>query len=174
MTKRKNRRRKKKNTRAKKRLKKSNELIFKVTKKWSNNAYVNRAAYEKKYKLSIKDNENFWRKEGKRIDWIKPYTKIKDVKYSKTDVKIKWFYDGTLNASSNCIDRHLEKRKNKTAIIWVGDDPKVSKQISYKELHKNVCKAANGLKELGIKKGDRVTIYLTMIHKLAQESLLDK
>ena len=141
----------------------SKELIFKVPKKWSNNAYINKNKYEKKYKLSIKDNDGFWRKEGKRIDWIKPYNKIKDVKYSKTDVKIKWFYDGTLNASANCIDRHLKDKKNKTAIIWVGDDPSDSKQISYKELHNNVCKAANSLKELGIKKGDRVTIYLTMI-----------
>ena len=98
----------------------SGELIFKVTKKWARNAYVDKKQYEKKYKLSIKDNENFWRKEGKRIDWIKPYQKIKDVKYSKTDVKIKWFYDGTLNASVNCIDRHLENKKNKTAIIWDG------------------------------------------------------
>ena len=146
---------------------KSNELIFKVPKKWSRSAYVNKNQYDKKYKLSITDNEKFWKKEGKRIDWIKPYTKIKDVKYSKTDVKIKWFYDGTLNASVNCIDRHLSDKKNKTAIIWVGDDPKDSKQISYTELHKNVCKAANALKELGIKKGDRVTIYLTMIPELA-------
>ena len=143
------------------------ELIFKVPKKWSKNAYVDKNKYEKKYRLSIKDNEGFWRKEGKRIDWIKPYTKIKDVKYSKTDVKIKWYYDGTLNASANCIDRHLKDKKNKTAIIWVGDDPNDSKQISYKELHKNVSKTANGLKELGIKKGDRVTIYLTMIPELA-------
>ena len=152
-----------------KRLKKteSKELIFKVPKKWSNNAYVDKSKYEKKYKLSIKDNEGFWRKEGKRIDWIKPYTKIKDVKYSKQEVKIKWYYDGTLNASANCIDRHLEDKKNKTAIIWVGDDPKDSKQISYKELHRSVCRTANGLKELGIKKGDRVTIYLTMIPELA-------
>ncbi len=146
---------------------KSKELLFRVPKKWSNSAYVNRSQYEKKYKLSIKDNEDFWRKEGKRIEWIKPYTKIKDVKYSKTDVRIKWYYDGTLNASANCLDRHLKDKKNKTAIIWVGDDPKDSKQISYKELHKNVCKAANGLKELGVKKGDRVTIYLTMIPELA-------
>ena len=150
---------------------KSNELIFKVPKKWSRSAYVDKNQYEKKYKLSIKNNEEFWKKEGKRIDWIKPYTKIKDVKYSKTDVKIKWFYDGTLNASANCIDRHLSDKKNKTAIIWVGDDPKDSKQISYKELHKNVCKTANALRELGIKKGDRVTIYLTMIPELAYTML---
>ena len=142
-------------------------IVFKVPQSWEKQAHVNKTQYAKKYRLSIKDNENFWRKEGKRISWIKPYTKIKDVKYSKEDVSIKWYYDGTLNASANCIDRHLEDKKNKTAIIWVGDDPKDSKQISYKELHKNVCKAANGLKELGIKKGDRVTIYLTMIPELA-------
>jgi len=145
----------------------SKELIFKVPKKWARSAYVDKNQYEKKYKLSIKDNEGFWRKEGKRIDWIKNYTKVKDVKYSKSDVKIKWYYDGTLNASANCIDRHLKNKKNKTAIIWVGDDPRESKHISYKELHRNVCKAANGLKEIGIKKGDRVTIYLTMIPELA-------
>ena len=168
MAKRKKLKKKKKKLKRKKIIKSdSKELIFKVPKKWSNSAYVNRAKYEKKYKLSIKDNEGFWKKEGKRINWIKPYTKIKDVKYSKTEVKIKWFYDGTLNASTNCIDRHLANKKNKTAIIWVGDDPKVSKEITYKDLHKNVCKAANGLKELGIKKGDRVTIYLTMIPELA-------
>ena len=161
--------RKKLKTKKKKKIKthSSNELIFKVPKKWARSAYVDKNQYEKKYKLSIKDNEGFWKQEGKRIDWIKPYKKIKDVKYSKTEVKIKWYYDGTLNASSNCIDRHLKDKKNKTAIIWVGDDPKDSKQISYKELHKNVCKAANGLKSLGIKKGDRVTIYLTMIPELA-------
>jgi len=188
MTKKKNKKQKKKNKKIKKKIKKlkrikkqskkrkktkkiksskSKELFFRVPKKWSNSAYVNKSQYEKKYKLSIKDNEGFWRKEGKRIEWIKPYTKIKDVKYSKTDVRIKWYYDGTLNASANCLDRHLIDKKNKTAIIWVGDDPKDSKQISYKELYKNVCKAANGLKELGVKKGDRVTIYLTMIPELA-------
>jgi len=87
------------------------ELIFKVSKKWAKKGLVNKSQYEKKYKLSIKDNESFWNKEGKRIDWIKPYTKIKDVKYSKTDVKIKWYYDGTLNASVNCIDRHLKNKQ---------------------------------------------------------------
>jgi len=164
---------KKKKIRKNKKIKtqKSNELIFKVTKKWAKKAYVDKNQYEKKYKLSIKDNEGFWKKEGKRIDWIKPYKKIKDVKYSKTEVKIRWFYDGTLNASANCIDRHLKDKKNKTAIIWVGDNPKDSKQISYKELHKKVCKTANGLKQLGIKKGDRVTIYLTMIPELAYTML---
>ena len=143
------------------------ELLIKTSKVWSKRAYVNKKAYEKKYNLSIKDNENFWRKEGKRITWIQPYTKIKDVNYSKTDVRIKWYYDGTLNASANCIDRHLKNKKNRTAIIWVGDNPENSKTISYQELYRNVCKAANGLKSIGIKKGDRVTIYLTMIPELA-------
>ena len=141
--------------------------IIKVSDSWANQAYVNESKYKKKYKLSIKDNDKFWAKEGKRISWIKKYTKIKDVKYSKDDVKIKWYYDGTLNASANCIDRHLKKNPNKTAIIWVGDDPADTKKISFKELHKNVCKAANGLKSLGVQKGDRVTIYLTMIPELA-------
>ena len=141
--------------------------IIKVSDSWDKHAYVNKSKYQKKYKLSIKENEKFWAKEGKRITWIKKYSKIKDVKYSKDDVKIKWFYDGTLNASANCIDRHLKKNGSKTAIIWVGDDPADSKKISYKELHQNVCKAANGLKSIGVQKGDRVTIYLTMIPELA-------
>jgi acetyl-CoA synthetase len=143
------------------------ELVIKTTKDWIKKSYVNKKVYEKKYDLSIKNNESFWRKEGKRITWIKPYTKVKNVKFSKTNVKIKWFYDGTLNASANCIDRHLGKKKNKTAIIWVGDNPKDSRNISYQELHKNVCKVGNGLKNIGVKRGDRVTIYLTMIPELA-------
>ena len=145
--------------------------VFKVSENWSKQAYVNKAKYQKKYNLSIKDNDKFWKKEGKRITWIKPYTKIKDVKYSKEEVKIKWFYDGTLNASANCTDRHLKRNGKKTAIIWVGDDPTDHKRISYKELHKNVCKAANGLKNIGVKKGDRVTIYLTMIPELVYTML---
>jgi acetyl-CoA synthetase len=141
--------------------------VIKVTERWSKQALINKQKYEKKYNLSIKENEKFWNKEGKRINWIKPYTKIKDVKYSKEDVKIKWYYDGTLNASVNCIDRHLKKNGNKTAIIWVGDDPADSKKITYKELHINVCKAANALKSIGVQRGDKVTIYLTMIPELA-------
>ena len=141
--------------------------VIRVSDSWANHAYVNDSKYKKKYKMSIKENDKFWAKEGKRITWMKKYTKIKDVKYSKDEVKIKWYYDGTLNASANCIDRHLKKNPSKTAIIWVGDDPADTKKISYRELHQNVCKAANGLKSLGIQKGDRVTIYLTMIPELA-------
>ena len=161
--------RKKNFTKSKSKIKRDGEgnLVIKVSENWAKQALVNKTKYQKKYSLSIKENEKFWAKEGKRITWMKPYTKIKDTKFSKEDVKIKWYYDGTLNASANCIDRHLKKNANKTAIIWVGDDPSDSKKISYKELHKNVCKAANGLKSIGIKKGDKVTIYLTMIPELA-------
>ena len=145
----------------------SSELIFKTKPDWVKSSLANKAQYQKRYNDSIKNNNSFWKKEGKRISWIKPYKKIKDVKYSKDEVKIKWFEDGTLNASANCIDRHLKDKKDKTAIIWVGDDPKDTQKISYKQLHQKVSKAANGLKKLGIKKGDRVTIYLTMIPELA-------
>ncbi len=145
----------------------TNELIIKVKPDWIKKSFVNKTLYQKKYLYSIKNNDDFWRKEGKRIKWIKPYSIIKNVKFSKTDVKINWYQDGTLNASANCIDRHLKNKKDKIAIIWVGDDPKDNQKITYKELHKKVSKAANGLKKLGIKKGDRVTIYLTMIPELA-------
>jgi len=150
---------------------KKQELIIKTRSDWIKKALINKKQYEKKYSYSLKNNDDFWRKEGKRITWIKNYKKIKNVKYSKTDVGIKWYYDGTLNASANCIDRHLKKNKDKTAIIWVGDDPKVQKKITYKQLHQEVSKTANALKELGIKKGDRVTIYLTMVPELAYTML---
>jgi acetyl-CoA synthetase len=146
-------------------------VLIQVSDHWSNQAYVNKLKYQKKYNTSVKENDAFWKKEGKRINWIKPYSKIKDVKYSKEEVKIKWYYDGTLNVSANCIDRHLKKNGKKTAIIWVGDDPGDQKKITYKELHKNVCKAANALKSIGVQKGDRVTIYLTMIPELAYTML---
>ena len=150
---------------------KNQDLIIKTRSDWVKKALINKKQYEKKYSYSLKNNDDFWKKEGKRITWIKPYKKIKNVKYSKSEVSIKWYYDGTLNASANCIDRHLKKNKDKTAIIWVGDDPKVQKKITYKQLHQEVSKTANALKELGIKKGDRVTIYLTMIPELAYTML---
>jgi len=164
---------KKKKTKVKKKIvskvvkENSKELIIKTKPQWIKNSLATKSKYQNKYSKSIKNNDEFWREEGKRITWIKPYKKIKDVKYSTKEVKIKWFQDGTLNASANCIDRHLKNKKDKTAIIWVGDDPKDSQKISYKQLHEKVSKAANGLKKLGIKKGDRVTIYLTMIPELA-------
>ena len=140
----------------------SQELIIKTKPEWIKSGLVKKSQYQNKYNESIKNNNSFWKKEGKRISWIKPYKKIKDVKYSKDEVRIKWYEDGTLNASANCIDRHLKDKKDKTAIIWVGDDPKDNQKISYNQLHQKVSKAANGLKKLGIKKGDRVTIYLTI------------
>ena len=143
------------------------EIVIKTKPEWIKSSLANKSKYQQKYSQSIKSNDEFWRKEGRRITWIKPYKKIKDIKYSTKEVKIKWFEDGTLNASANCIDRHLKDKKDKTAIIWVGDNPKDSQRISYKQLHQKVSKAANGLKKLGIKKGDRVTIYLTMIPELA-------
>ena len=165
-------RKKRSNKNKKQRLSEKNqELIVKTRSDWIKKALINKKQYEKKYTYSIKNNDDFWKKEGKRITWIKPYKKIKNVKYSKSEVSIKWYYDGTLNASANCIDRHLKKNKDKTAIIWVGDDQKVQKKISYKQLHQEVSKTANALKELGIKKGDRVTIYLTMIPELAYTML---
>ena len=137
--------------------------LFKVPADWAKNSYVNQSSYEAKYKESVNNNEKFWADEGKRIHWFKPYTKIKEVIYSTKKVSIKWFHDGTTNVSYNCIDRHLPKRAKQTAIIFEGDDPKESKNITYQELSDEVCKLANGLKEIGIKKGDRVTIYMPMV-----------
>ena len=143
------------------------QSLIKVTDEAKRTALIDNEKYLQEYERSINDPENFWAEHGQRIDWIKPYTRIKDVSYSEKDLHIKWFYDGTLNVSSNCLDRHLEKRGDQTAIIWEGDDPKEDKRISFKELHSEVCKFGNALKELGVKKGDRVTIYMPMIPEAA-------
>ena len=140
---------------------------IKIREDWILNAKVNKNDYALLYEKSINKNGEFWKEQGKRVDWIKPFSKIKDVRYSSKDVIIKWYYDGSLNVSYNCIDRHALNTPDKVAIIWEGDDPKISKKITYKELLENVCKAANVLKKIGVKKGDRVTIYLTMIPELA-------
>ncbi|MBM5788072.1 MAG: acetate--CoA ligase [Pelagibacterales bacterium] len=139
------------------------DKLFKVPAEWAKNSYINQSSYEAKYKQSIENNEKFWAEEGRRIHWFKPYTKVKEVTYSTKKVSIKWFYDGTTNVSYNCIDRHLPKRAKQTAIIFEGDDPKESKNITYQELSDQVCKLANGLKEIGVKRGDRVTIYMPMV-----------
>ena len=141
-------------------------VVVPVPGDWAKKAWVDNAKYLEMYQQSIDDPEAFWGEHGKRLDWMKPYTKVKDVDYTG-DVHIKWFYDGTLNASVNCLDRHLEKRGDQTAIIWEGDDPKDDKKITYKELHAEVCKLANGLKSIGAKKGDRITIYMPMIPEAA-------
>jgi len=141
--------------------------MYPIKKEWEQIAKINKSEYNNKYKNSIDDNEKFWKEEGKRLDWINEYTKIKKVKYSKNEVDIKWYYDGTLNASYNCVDRHAKENPDKIAIIWESDDPLVSKTITYKDLLKEVCKASQALKNVGVKRGDRVTIYLTMIPELA-------
>ena len=145
----------------------SEEQIYPVPAATAKAAWCNNDQYLAMYKRSVEDSAGFWAEQGKRIDWIKPYTEVRDVNFKTPDVHIKWFHDGTLNASANCLDRHLAKRGDQTAIIWEADDPKVSKSITYRELHQQVCKFANVLKSLGIKKGDRVTLYLPMIPELA-------
>ncbi len=140
---------------------------MKIKKEWVNESKINSEDYISLYKESIEDSEEFWSKQGNRIDWYEKYTKIKNTKYSNKDVSIKWYEDGKLNVSYNCVDRHAKENPNKIAIIWEGDEPGDTKKITYKELLLNVSKAANVLKKIGIKKGDRVTIYLTMIPELA-------
>jgi acetyl-CoA synthetase len=147
------------------------EKIYAVSKAWAKRGYVNDAKYKKMYKASIADNEGFWAEHGKRIDWFKPYTKVKNVSYKPGKVSIKWFEDGATNVAYNCIDRHLAKRAKQTAIIWEGDDPSVSQKITYQQLHDEVCRFANVLKARGVKKGDRVTIYLPMIPAAAYAML---
>ena len=123
----------------------TSDNIFRIKKEWLKNALVDKADYEKKYNDSINNNVSFWKKEGKRINWIKNYENIKDVKYSSDDVHIKWFYDGTLNASYNCIDRHVKTRGDQVAIIWEGDEPGNVRKITYKELLRSVCQIAEVL-----------------------------
>ena len=130
-------------------------------------ANIDANGYQAAYAQSISDNEAFWAEHGKRIDWIQPYTKVSDVSYNKPDVHIRWYEDGTLNASANCLDRHLATRGDQTAILWEGDDPADAKHITYAELHEEVCRFANALKARGVKKGDRVTIYMPMVPEAA-------
>ena len=130
-------------------------------------AHIDDAGYQAMYEASVKDPEGFWREQGQIIDWMTPYSSVSDVNYNKPDVSIKWYHDGTLNASVNCLDRHLETRGDQTAIIWEGDDPDVSQNISYRELHAQVCQFSNVLKSRGVKKGDRVTIYMPMVPEAA-------
>ncbi|MDP7375240.1 MAG: acetyl-coenzyme A synthetase N-terminal domain-containing protein, partial [Alphaproteobacteria bacterium] len=123
----------------------SENRTFPPSDEGASQAHINIEGYQKAYAESLSDPDAFWAEHGKRIDWIQPYTKISDVSYDKPDVHIKWYEDGTLNASANCLDRHLETRGDKTAILWEGDDPADAKQITYKELHAQVCRFANAL-----------------------------
>ncbi len=141
--------------------------VHPVSEDWAKRAWTNEAGYFKDYERSVTDPEGYWAEEGKRIDWFKPYSKVKDVNYGPGDVHIRWYYDGTLNAAYNCLDRHLEKRGDQVAIIWEGDDPGDDKKITYRELHEEVCRLANGLLSIGAKRGDRITIYMPMIPEAA-------
>ena len=145
--------------------------LYKPSNKIVENAHINKLKYEEMYKESISNPIKFWGEHGKRIDWIKNYEKVRDFSYDQKNLYIKWFEDGTLNASYNCIDRHLKNNGNKTAIIWEGDNPDEQKSITYNELYKNVCKFANVLKKIGAKKGDRITIYMPMIPEAAYAML---
>ena len=145
----------------------SENRTFPPSDEGASQAHINIQGYEKAYAESLSDPDAFWAEHGKRIDWIQPYTKISDVSYDKPDVHIKWYEDGTLNASANCLDRHLETRGDKTAILWEGDDPADAKHITFKELHAQVCRFANALKARGVNKGDRVTIYMPMVPEAA-------
>ena len=127
--------------------------------------------YQAMYKESVENPDAFWAEHGKRIDWIKPFTKVKNTSFNKDDLHIKWFEDGTLNVSANCIDRHLAEHASQTAIIWEGDSPDQQQHVSYQQLHDEVCKLANGLKKLGVKKGDRVIIYMPMVPQAAYAML---
>jgi acetyl-CoA synthetase len=141
--------------------------LFPVPASVAQAAHVDRAAYDEMYRRSVEDPVGFWGEHGKRIDWFKPYTKVQDVSFAKDDLHVRWYYDGTTNAAYNCLDRHLEKRGDQTAIIWEGDDPSESRHITYRELYEDVCKFANVLKANGAKKGDRITIYMPMIPEAA-------
>ena len=145
--------------------------LYPVTAETAAKAHIDKAAYDAAYQASVTDPEAFWRDEGKRIDWIKPYSKVKNTTYEYPDVSIKWFEDGTLNVSANCIDRHLEKRGDQVAIIWEGDDPADDAKVTYRELYEQVCRLANALKAGGVKKGDRVTIYMPMVVEAAYAML---
>lgn len=137
----------------------------------SANALINESQYHEMYRQSVTNPDEFWAEQGKRIDWITPFTKVKNTSYSYPDVSIKWFEDGELNVCANCVDRHLPTRADQVAIIWEGDDPSVDKKITYRELHEHVCRLANAYKAMGVEKGDRVILYMPMIPEAAYAML---
>jgi acetyl-CoA synthetase len=147
------------------------DKIHPVPAEWKKRAIIDDAKYNELYKQSVDDPDAFWANEAKRIDWIKPFTKVKNTSFDAPGVSIKWFEDGALNVSANCIDRHLEARGDQVAILWEGDDPNDSKEITYRQLHAEVSRFANVLKKLNVEKGDRVTIYMPMIPEAAYAML---
>ncbi|PCJ85877.1 MAG: acetate--CoA ligase [Hyphomicrobiales bacterium] len=150
----------------------SEAKLYPVTQQWAKTAHIDDAKYKEMYAASVNDPEAFWAKEGKRLDWIKPYTKVKSTSFAYDDVHIKWFEDGELNVSANCVDRHLATRADQTAIIWEPDSPDdEALHITYRQLHEEVCKFANVLKGMGVGKGDRIVIYMPMIPQAAYAML---
>ena len=149
----------------------SSEKTFPVSADWAERAWINQDKYQEMYKRSVQDPNGFWGEIGKRIDWMKPYTKVKNTSYDPNNVSIRWYEDGTLNVCYNCVDRHVPTRGDQVAIIWEGDDPTDDEQITYRQLHERVQKMANVFKANGVKKGDRVTIYLPMIPEAAYAML---
>jgi len=147
------------------------EKIYPVPDDWKSAARIDEEAYRTLYEESVKDPDGFWARQAERIEWIAPFTEVKHTSFDTHNVSIRWFEEGTTNVAMNCIDRHLPHRASQTAIIWEGDDPSVSRHITYGELHEHVCRFANVLKKHGVKKGDRVTIYLPMIPEAAYAML---
>jgi len=147
------------------------DKVYPVPTSWAERAYIDADSYNKLYERSVSDPEGFWSEAGQLLTWMKPYTRAKNTNFGPEKVDIRWFADGTLNVSANCIDRHLEKRGDQVAIIWEGDNPKESELITYRQLHQRVQRFANVLKKHGVKKGDRVTIYLPMIPEAAYAML---
>jgi acetyl-CoA synthetase len=141
--------------------------IYEVPEAVAARAHVNKEKYDATYQRSIDDNEGFWAEQAGRIDWIRPFSQVKDVSFAKDDLHIRWYHDGSLNACYNCVDRHLDARGDDVAIIWEGDEPTVDLKLTYRELHERVCRFANALKAIGAKKGDRITIYMPMIPEAA-------
>ncbi|MGE4429971.1 MAG: acetate--CoA ligase [Sphingobium sp.] len=143
------------------------DAIYPVPQEWSANAKIDGARYEALYAEAARDPDGFWRREAQRIDWMTPFTKVKNTSFDEADFGIKWFEDGALNVAANCIDRHLAERADAVAIIWEPDTPGAERRITYRELHEEVCRLANALKANGVRKGDRVTLYLPMIPEAA-------
>jgi acetyl-CoA synthetase len=141
--------------------------VHPVPSEWAASAKINAERYDAMYAQSLSDPEGFWRKEAQRLDWMTPFTKVKNTSFNEADFGIKWFEDGALNVSANCIDRHVVTQGDAVAILWEGDSPGEERRISYRELHEEVCRLANALKANGVRKGDRVTIYLPMIPEAA-------
>jgi acetyl-CoA synthetase len=147
------------------------QAVYPVPANWRERAYIDAATYAEKHAESLRDPDGFWRKEAQRLDWISPFTKVKNASFNEADFGIKWFEDGTLNVAANCLDRHLAERGDQIAILWEPDSPGDARRITYRELHGEVCRFANVLKAQGVQKGDRVTIYLPMIPEAAMAML---